>query len=189
MARANVAFADDANIQEARRPATRSTLMRMPSHRAGMAALPGWIGRSRFVVVLLVLLAGTGCGGSSKPTSERVRPVIPGGAAVEAQAGAPKVCSQLAASKEMRRIGSVLDGWAQDPPAPGAAARLHDAGVALQRLAEKADVRLAPTLRSTGRTMERVGRHAATPQAASSLANALRRLGRKLEGPCGYPLG
>jgi hypothetical protein len=162
--------------------------MRMPLYRAGMPALPGRIGRSRFFVFLLVLLAGSGCGGS-KPTSDRVRPVIPGGAALEAKAGAPKVCAQLAASKEMRRIGSVLDGWAQDPPAPGAAARLHDAGAALQRLAEKADVRLAPTLRSTGRTLERVGRHAATPQSASSLADALRRLGRKLEGPCGYPLG
>jgi hypothetical protein len=152
-----------------------------------MRVLPRTTGR--LLVVCLFVLAVSGCGGSSKGSPERATPVIPGGAELATRAGAPTVCAQLTASKELRALASALEGWAQDPPDESAVSQLRDAGVALQQLADKADEHLAPNLRSAGRVLERVAAHRATRRSVSELAGALRGLGRKLEGPCGYPLG
>lgn len=141
------------------------------------------------LVALLAMATCAGCGQSTADDTGASAPMIPGGAALTPEPGAPRICGRLSGADELRGLGDAITGWTQSPPAPDAADDVRAAGQRMRDLAGDAGAGLAPVLRATGRRLQQVAHRGGNRRSTETLAAAMRRLGRALEKPCGYPVG
>jgi hypothetical protein len=151
-----------------------------------VARTAGWHAWPIAAAVALVF-AAAGCGKSSD-AAEKAKPVVPGGAALTASESAPTVCSRVTEAEEIRALGNAITGWAQQPSPTAATEQLRAAAAKLNELAGDAGD-LSPALTAAARALTRAADSGPARRAVRRLATAMQRLGRRLEKPCGYPLG